>query len=166
MLEANFALLSANVDNVNEWIRGRVAHDTRIDAYLEDLYAVRPQEGGQVQRAFQSVAEELKHLRGMSTSADGRGSAGATSAPETYGAHFDKLARDLDSMRSMQLDLDSKLAAQAARCHCLHVGINSGRIDMAPMVTRAFPLSQARAAFELASDRTKAMKVLLDFADA
>ena len=130
MFEAHFALLSANVDNVNEWIRGRVAHDTKIDAYLEDLYAVRPQEGGQVQRAFQSVAEELKHLRGMSTSADGRGSAGATSAPETYGAHFDKLARDLDSMRSMQLDLDSKLAAQAARCHCLHVGINSGRIDI------------------------------------
>jgi L-idonate 5-dehydrogenase len=35
---------------------------------------------------------------------------------------------------------------------------------MRPMVTGAFPLSRAREAFELASDRTKAMKVLLDFA--
>jgi L-idonate 5-dehydrogenase len=43
--------------------------------------------------------------------------------------------------------------------------INEGRVDLRPMVTRAFPLSQARQAFELASDRTKAMKVLLDFAD-
>lgn len=41
--------------------------------------------------------------------------------------------------------------------------INEGRVDMRPMVTGAFPLSRAREAFELASDRTKAMKVLLDF---
>ena len=42
--------------------------------------------------------------------------------------------------------------------------INEGRVDMRPMVTRAFPLAQAREAFELASDRRRAMKVLLDFA--
>lgn len=41
--------------------------------------------------------------------------------------------------------------------------INTGRVQMAPMVTAAFPLSRAREAFELASDRKKAMKVLLDF---
>ena len=41
--------------------------------------------------------------------------------------------------------------------------INQGRVDLRPVVTRSFPLSQAREAFELASDRTKAMKVLLDF---
>ena len=41
--------------------------------------------------------------------------------------------------------------------------INEGRVDLRPMVTRAYPLAQAREAFELASDRTKAMKVLLDF---
>lgn len=44
--------------------------------------------------------------------------------------------------------------------------INEGRIDMAPMITGAFPLSRAREAFELASDRKRAMKVLLDFAVA
>ncbi len=42
--------------------------------------------------------------------------------------------------------------------------INAGRIDMRPMITGAFPLSRAREAFELASDRKRAMKVLLDFA--
>jgi len=42
--------------------------------------------------------------------------------------------------------------------------INEGRVDLRPMVTAAFPLSRAREAFELASDRKKAMKVLLDFA--
>jgi L-idonate 5-dehydrogenase len=44
--------------------------------------------------------------------------------------------------------------------------INEGRVDLAPMVTRAFSLAQARQAFELASDRTRAMKVLLDFTEA
>lgn len=42
--------------------------------------------------------------------------------------------------------------------------INEGRVDMRPMVTGTFPPSRAREAFELASDRTKAMKLLLDFA--
>jgi L-idonate 5-dehydrogenase len=41
--------------------------------------------------------------------------------------------------------------------------INEGRIDMRPMITGAFPLARAREAFELASDRKRAMKVLLDF---
>ena len=43
--------------------------------------------------------------------------------------------------------------------------INEGRVDMRPMITGAFPLSRAREAFELASNRRRAMKVLLDFAD-
>jgi L-idonate 5-dehydrogenase len=42
--------------------------------------------------------------------------------------------------------------------------INEGRVDMRPMITGAFPLTQAREAFELAGDRKRAMKVLLDFA--
>lgn len=42
--------------------------------------------------------------------------------------------------------------------------INEGRIDLRPMITGAFPLARAREAFELASDRRRAMKVLLDFA--
>ena len=42
--------------------------------------------------------------------------------------------------------------------------INEGRVDIGPMISGAFPLSRAREAFELASDRKRAMKVLLDFA--
>ena len=42
--------------------------------------------------------------------------------------------------------------------------INERRVDLAPLITRAFPMAQAREAFELASDRRQAMKVLIDFA--
>jgi L-idonate 5-dehydrogenase len=42
--------------------------------------------------------------------------------------------------------------------------INEGRVDMRPMITGSFTLDRAREAFELASDRQRAMKVLLDFA--
>ena len=41
--------------------------------------------------------------------------------------------------------------------------INEGRVDMRPMVTGSFPIGRAREAFELASDRKRAMKVLLAF---
>ena len=41
--------------------------------------------------------------------------------------------------------------------------INEGRVDLRPMVTRTYPLEQAREAFALASDRRRAMKVLIDF---
>ena len=64
------------------------------------------------------------------------------------------VAKELSICGSFRFHAEFKLAVQL---------INSGRVDMAPMVTGAFPLSQARAAFELASDRTRAMKVLLDF---
>lgn len=38
------------------------------------------------------------------------------------------------------------------------------RVDLAPVIARAFPMAQARGAFERASDRQRAMKVLIDFA--
>ena len=41
--------------------------------------------------------------------------------------------------------------------------INEGRVDLSPVVTHSFPMAQAREAFELASDRRQAMKVLIDF---
>ena len=43
--------------------------------------------------------------------------------------------------------------------------INEGRVDLRPVITRAFPMTQAREAFEMAGDRKRAMKVLIDFAD-
>jgi L-idonate 5-dehydrogenase len=41
--------------------------------------------------------------------------------------------------------------------------INEGRVDLSPAITRAFPMTEARAAFQLAGDRKRAMKVLIDF---
>ena len=66
------------------------------------------------------------------------------------------VAKELSICGSFRFHAEFALAVQL---------INEGRVDLRPMVTRAFPLSQARQAFELAGDRTKAMKVLLDFAE-
>ena len=44
--------------------------------------------------------------------------------------------------------------------------INEARIDFSPIVSHTFALRDARAAFELASDRERAMKVLIDFGAA
>ena len=38
-------------------------------------------------------------------------------------------------------------------------------LDVEPVVTHTFPLAEARAAFDLAGDRTVASKVLLDLRD-
>jgi L-idonate 5-dehydrogenase len=43
--------------------------------------------------------------------------------------------------------------------------INEGRVDLSPVITHSFPMTQAREAFELAGDRTRAMKVQIDFAE-
>ena len=42
--------------------------------------------------------------------------------------------------------------------------INEGRVDLAPVITGAYSMAQADQAFELAGDRKRAMKVLIDFA--
>ena len=41
--------------------------------------------------------------------------------------------------------------------------INKKRVDLKPLLTEVMPLAQAREAFELASDRSKAMKVQIAF---
>jgi L-idonate 5-dehydrogenase len=44
--------------------------------------------------------------------------------------------------------------------------INEARVDLRPVVTQTFPISEAVTAFKLAGDRQRAMKVLLDFSVA
>lgn len=44
--------------------------------------------------------------------------------------------------------------------------INETRINLAPVITRSFPMAQARNAFEMAGDRERAMKILIDFTPA
>ena len=41
--------------------------------------------------------------------------------------------------------------------------IGAGRIDLSPMVTQVLPAAEAQRAFDLAGDRTQAVKVQLDF---
>jgi L-idonate 5-dehydrogenase len=42
--------------------------------------------------------------------------------------------------------------------------IGSGRVDLSPMITASVPIDRAVEAFELAADRSRAMKVQLAFA--
>ncbi len=44
--------------------------------------------------------------------------------------------------------------------------INEARVDLTPVVTQTFPMRDAVAAFQLAGNRQRAMKVLLDFSEA
>jgi L-idonate 5-dehydrogenase len=41
--------------------------------------------------------------------------------------------------------------------------INDRRMDLSPVITGSFPMQEAVAAFELAGDRKRAMKILIDF---
>ena len=44
--------------------------------------------------------------------------------------------------------------------------INEGRVDLSPVITASYPMADAAAAFRLAGDRKRAMKVLIDFESA
>jgi L-idonate 5-dehydrogenase len=65
------------------------------------------------------------------------------------------VARELEIRGSFRFHAEFALAVRL---------INEGRVDMRPMISAAFPLHRAREAFELAGDRRRAMKVLLEFA--
>ena len=41
--------------------------------------------------------------------------------------------------------------------------INEGRVDLSPVITGSYPMADAVTAFQLAGDRKRAMKVLIDF---
>jgi len=66
------------------------------------------------------------------------------------------VAKELSICGSFRFHAEFALAVQL---------INEGRVDLSPVITRSFPMAEARAAFELAGDRKRAMKVLIDFAD-
>ncbi len=66
------------------------------------------------------------------------------------------VAKELSICGSFRFHAEFALAVQL---------INDGRVDLSAVVTHSFPMTQAREAFTLASDRKQAMKVLIDFAD-
>ena len=65
------------------------------------------------------------------------------------------VAKELSICGSFRFHAEFALAVQL---------INEARLDFSPVVSHTFGLRQATEAFELASDRQKSMKVLLDFA--
>ena len=67
------------------------------------------------------------------------------------------VAKELSICGSFRFHAEFALAVQL---------INEARLDFSPVVSHTFGLRQATEAFELASDRQKSMKVLLDFAEA
>jgi L-idonate 5-dehydrogenase len=64
------------------------------------------------------------------------------------------VAKEVDLRGTFRFDAEFAWAVAA---------IASGRIDPTPLLTEVVPLARAREAFELASDRTRAMKVQLSF---
>ena len=65
------------------------------------------------------------------------------------------VADDLSLCGSFRLHAEFALAVRL---------INEGPVNLQPMITGSFPLSQAREAFALAGDRQRAIEALLDFA--
>jgi L-idonate 5-dehydrogenase len=64
------------------------------------------------------------------------------------------VAKEVDLRGTFRFDAEFAWAVDA---------IASGRIDPTPLLTEVVPLARARDAFDLASDRTRAMKVQLSF---
>ena len=63
------------------------------------------------------------------------------------------MAREIDLVGSFRFHEEFEVAVEA---------LASGRIDVAPILSRRFPLREAAAAFALAGDRQRAIKVQLD----
>ena len=64
------------------------------------------------------------------------------------------VAKELSICGSFRFHAEFALAVQL---------INAQRVDLRPAVTGVFPMRDANRAFELAGDRQRAMKVLIDF---
>ncbi|MDH5797766.1 MAG: L-idonate 5-dehydrogenase, partial [Paracoccaceae bacterium] len=64
------------------------------------------------------------------------------------------VTKEIRMQGSFRFDEEFALAARL---------IDEGKVDLRPLLTRVFPMADANAAFEFASDKSKAMKVQLDF---
>jgi L-idonate 5-dehydrogenase len=67
------------------------------------------------------------------------------------------VAKEIELRGTFRFDTEFRLAVEL---------IEHGTLDLRPLLTRTLPVAEARQAFDLASDRSTAMKVQLDFASA
>jgi len=77
------------------------------------------------------------------------GMGGDVSLPQTM-----VVAKELSLVGSFRFHAEFALAVKL---------INDRRVDLSPVISASFPMQQATEAFELAGDRKRAMKVLIDF---
>ena len=126
-----------NVAQEREWVAGYSADKGTFDVMLECSGNERALRDGLEVMRPRGVVVQL-------------GLGGDVSIPQNL-----VVAKELAILGSFRFHAEFALAVQL---------INERRVDLQPLITRAFPMAQAREAFELASDRKQAMKVLIDFA--
>ena len=128
-----------NVASQRDWVQRYSAHKGTFDVMLECSGNERALRDGL----------EVMRPRGLVVQL---GLGGDVSIPQNL-----VVSKELSICGSFRFHAEFALAVQL---------INQRRVDLSPVITRAFPLTEARQAFELASDRQRAMKVLIDFAQA
>ena len=128
-----------NVASQRDWVQRYSAHKGTFDVLLECSGNERALRDGLEVMRPRGVVVQL-------------GLGGDVSIPQNL-----VVSKELSICGSFRFHAEFALAVQL---------INQRRVDLSPVITRAFPLTEARQAFELASDRQRAMKVLIDFAQA
>ena len=128
-----------NVAQERDWVAGYSADKGTFDVMLECSGNERALRDGLAVMRPRGVVVQL-------------GLGGDVSIPQNM-----VVAKELAILGSFRFHAEFALAVRL---------INERRVDLQPLITRAFPMAQAREAFELASDRKQAMKVLIDFAAA
>jgi L-idonate 5-dehydrogenase len=131
------ASLTINVASDREWVQRYAADKGTFDVMLECSGNERALRDGLEVMRPRGVVVQL-------------GLGGDVSLPQNT-----IVAKELSICGSFRFHAEF---AQAVRL------INEGRVNLAPLVTHSFPMTRAREAFELACDRTRAMKVQIDFA--
>ena len=133
------ASLAINVATERDWVQRYSAAKGTFDVMLECSGNERALRDGLEVMRPRGVVVQL-------------GLGGDVSIPQNM-----VVAKELSIVGSFRFHAEFALAVKL---------INEGRVDLSPVVTHSFPMAQARQAFEMASDRRQAMKVLIDFADA
>ena len=126
-----------NVANDRDWVRRNSADKGSFDVMLECSGNERALRDGLEVMRPRGVVVQL-------------GLGGDVSIPQNL-----VVAKELSICGSFRFHAEFALAVRI---------INEARLDFAPVVSHTYPMKDAVAAFELASDRKRAMKVLLDFA--
>jgi L-idonate 5-dehydrogenase len=125
-----------NVANAADWVPRYSAHKGTFDVMLECS-------GNQ--RALRDGLEVMRP-RGVVVQL---GLGGDVSIPQNM-----VVAKELSICGSFRFHAEFALAVQL---------INQRRVDLSPVISHSFPMQQAQQAFEMASDRKQAMKVVIDF---